>query len=64
MAADRRAPQQHRVVFTRLLALGLLSLNGRWDPQLQQVVNAGLHARRPRSSQLCSGWDLAGADSM
>lgn len=35
---------EHRVVFTRLLALGLLSLNGQWDPQLQQVVNAGLHA--------------------
>jgi hypothetical protein len=35
---------EHRVVFTRLLALGLLPVNGQWDPQLQQVVNAGLHA--------------------
>jgi hypothetical protein len=35
---------EHRVFFTRLLALTLLAANGRWDPQLQQVVNAGLHA--------------------
>jgi len=35
---------EHRVLFTRVLALGLLIANGQWDPQLQQVVNAGLHA--------------------
>lgn len=35
---------EHRVFFTRLLALGLLSVNGQWDPQLQQTVNAAVHA--------------------
>lgn len=35
---------EHRIFFTRLLALALLSANGQWDPQLEQVVNAGLHA--------------------
>jgi hypothetical protein len=35
---------EHRVFFTRLLALDLLILNGQWDPRLQQVVNAGMHA--------------------
>ena len=35
---------EHRIFFSRLLALGLLVLNGQWDPRLQQVVNAGMHA--------------------
>jgi hypothetical protein len=35
---------EHRVFFTRLLALALLTVNGQWDPVLQQVVNAALHA--------------------
>jgi hypothetical protein len=35
---------EHRILFSRLLALGLLTINGEWDPRLQQVVNAGLHA--------------------
>jgi hypothetical protein len=35
---------EHRILFSRLLALGLVSLSGEWDPRLQQVVNAGLHA--------------------
>jgi hypothetical protein len=35
---------EHRVFFTRLLALGLLFVNGQWDPQVQQVVNASIHA--------------------
>lgn len=35
---------EHRIFLTRLLALGLLMANGQWDPQLQQIVNAGLHA--------------------
>lgn len=34
---------EHRVFFTRLLALGLLVVNGQWDPRLQQVVNAAMH---------------------
>jgi hypothetical protein len=35
---------EHRVFFTRLLALDTLLANGQWDPNLQQVVNAILHA--------------------
>ena len=35
---------EHRVFFTRLLALDLLAVNGEWDPRLEQVVNAGIHA--------------------
>lgn len=35
---------EHRVFFTRLLALDLIVANGEWDPRLEQVINAGLHA--------------------
>lgn len=35
---------EHRILFTRLLAAGLLGWNGQWDPRLQMVVNAGLYA--------------------
>ena len=35
---------EHRVFFTRLLALALLMGNGQWDPRLQQVVNAAIRA--------------------
>lgn len=35
---------EHRIFFTRLLALDLLTMNGQWDPRLQQVADAGLHA--------------------
>jgi hypothetical protein len=35
---------EHRVFFTRLLALDLLALNRQWDPRLQQVANAVLHS--------------------
>ena len=31
---------EHRIVLSRLLALGLLALNGQWDAQLEMVVNA------------------------
>ena len=31
---------EHRLVLSRLLALGLLALNGQWDAQLEMVVNA------------------------
>ena len=34
---------EHRIFFSRLLALDLLSLNGQWDPRLEQVVNAAMH---------------------
>ena len=38
------AHNEHRIFLTRVLALGLLRLNGQWDPRLQMVVNAGLYA--------------------
>lgn len=38
------AHNEHRILFPRLLALGLLQVNGIWNPLLQMVVNAALHA--------------------
>ena len=35
---------EHRIFFSRLLALTLLVTNGQWDPHLQIVVNALLHS--------------------
>ena len=35
---------EHRIFFTRVLAMVLIGVNGQWDPQLQIVVNVGLHA--------------------
>jgi hypothetical protein len=35
---------EHRIFFSRLLALSLLLVNGQWDPHLQVVVNGLLHA--------------------
>jgi hypothetical protein len=37
------AHNEHRILLPRLLSLGLLSVNGVWNPLLQMVVNAGLH---------------------
>lgn len=36
------AHNEHRIFFTRVLALGLFWVNGQWDPYLELVVNAGL----------------------
>jgi hypothetical protein len=38
------AHNEHRIFATRLLDIGLIWLNGRWDPLLQMVVNAFIHA--------------------
>jgi hypothetical protein len=35
---------EHRIFFTRVLAVVLVALDGQWDPQLQMTVNAFLHA--------------------
>ncbi len=36
---------EHRILFTRVLSLGLLDLNDhQWDARLELVVNAGLHS--------------------
>ena len=37
------AHNEHRLLVPRLLAIGLLSANGIWNPLLQMVVNAALH---------------------
>ncbi|MDC7787696.1 hypothetical protein PQJ75_04955 [Rhodoplanes sp. TEM] len=42
--AELLAPHvDHRILFTRLLAIGLLALQDRWDPILQMVAGAVLH---------------------
>ncbi len=35
---------EHRIVFTKLLDLALIKLNGRWEPLLQMTVNCFIHA--------------------
>jgi hypothetical protein len=35
---------EHRILFTRLLDLSVIGLNGRWDPLLQMTVNAFIYA--------------------
>lgn len=35
---------EHRILFTRLLDLGVIWLNGRWEPLLQMTINAFIHA--------------------
>src|SRR6202012_3032525 len=39
-----QAHNEHRIVFTRLLDLFVVWLNGQWDPMLQMVINAIIHA--------------------
>ena len=39
-----RANNEHRTVWTRLLALGLADLDGQWNARTQMMVNAGLAA--------------------
>jgi hypothetical protein len=68
--ADFFSPcNEHRVVFTRLLSLGLLLVNGLWDNRLQTVVNALLSAgtgaflawylaRRLTAPAMAFGWLL------
>jgi hypothetical protein len=34
---------EHRIFFTRLLDMGVIALNGRWEPLLQMAVNAFIH---------------------
>ena len=44
-AADLFQPHnEHRIFWTHLLNRGLFSLNGQWDPLVQLVAGAGLHA--------------------
>ena len=42
---DLLAPNnQHRILWTRLLVLGLFRLNGQWDTQVEMIAAAALHA--------------------
>ena len=42
---DLLAPHnEHRIMLTRLFVLGLFLLNGQWDPLLEMVAQAALHA--------------------
>jgi hypothetical protein len=41
---DYLAPYcEHRILFTRLLDVGTIWLNGRWEPMLQMAINAFIH---------------------
>ncbi len=44
MAHFFESHNEHRIVFTRLIALALTVLNGQWDALLGMVVNAAIHA--------------------
>lgn len=39
-----RAHNEHRIAWTKALDVGLLAVNGQWDPLVQLVANAGLRA--------------------
>jgi hypothetical protein len=53
---------EHRIFFTRLLDLGVIWLNGRWEPLLQMTVNAFLHAIFVCGLAFCL-WDFLGRKS-
>jgi hypothetical protein len=38
------AHNEHRIFLTRLASLGLLLMNGKWDPLLQMVLNAAIYS--------------------
>lgn len=44
LAADFAPHNEHRIVWTHLLNRSLFAVNGQWDPLVQLVVGAGLHA--------------------
>jgi len=53
------AHNEHRILFTRLLDMGVISLNGRWEPMLQMTVNAIIHAAFVCGLAFCL-WDFPG----
>ena len=38
------AHNEHRILLTRLLDMGVIWLNGRWEPMVQMTINAFIHA--------------------
>jgi hypothetical protein len=53
------AHNEHRILFTRLLDMGVIGLNGRWEPLLQMTVNAFIHAAFVCGLAFCI-WDFLG----
>jgi hypothetical protein len=53
---------EHRILFTRLLDLSVIWLNGRWEPMLQMTVNAFIHAAFVCGLAFCL-WDFLGRKS-
>jgi hypothetical protein len=53
---------EHRIFFTRLLDLGVIGMNGRWEPLLQMTVNAFIHTAYVCGLAFCL-WDFLGRKS-
>jgi hypothetical protein len=53
------AHNEHRILFTRLLDLSVIWLNGRWEPLLQMTINAFIHAAFVCGLAFCL-WDFPG----
>jgi hypothetical protein len=56
------AHNEHRILFTRLLDMGVIWLNGRWEPMLQMTVNAFIHAAFACGLAFCL-WHFLGRKS-
>ena len=56
------AHNEHRILFTRLLDLSVIWLNGRWEPLLQMTINAFIHAAFVCGLAFCL-WDFLGRKS-
>jgi hypothetical protein len=50
---------EHRILFTRLLDLGVITLNGRLEPLLQMTVNASVYTAYACGLAFCL-WDFLG----
>jgi len=53
------AHNEHRILFTRLLDMSVIWMNGRWEPMLQMTVNAFIHATFGCGLAFCL-WDFLG----
>ena len=53
------AHNEHRIFATRVLDIGLIWLNGRWEPLLQMAVNAFIHAAFACALAFCL-WEFLG----
>jgi hypothetical protein len=53
------AHNEHRIFATRVLEIGLISLNGRWEPMVEMTANAFLHAALACLLAFCL-WEFLG----